>query len=153
MNREQMPGLPLGEEKALEAIEFGLQTSAADATEILVAAENTDLTRFANLAIHQNVAETHYQVYFRTVWDGRLVIIKAYELSRDGIARAAPQPGAVGYGYAQLDAAGLRLRCKVERKGPQPAGSHVQPGDCELRPRGTRCDRRSRLRPVSRMRC
>ncbi len=88
MSRDQMAGLPLGEEQALEAIKFGLQASAADATEILVAAENTDLTRFANLAIHQNVTETHYQVYYRTVWDGRLAIVKANELSQDGIARA-----------------------------------------------------------------
>ena len=62
MTRDQMPGLPLGEQQALEAIEFGLQASTADATEILVAAENTDLTRFANLAIHQNVTETQYQL-------------------------------------------------------------------------------------------
>lgn len=88
MSRDQMPGLPLGEEQALDAIEFGLQTSTADATEILVAAENTDLTRFANLAIHQNVTETQYQVYFRTVWDGRLVIFKANELSQAGIEHA-----------------------------------------------------------------
>jgi len=80
--------MPLGEEQALQAIEFGLRASPADATEVLIAAENTDLTRFANLAIHQNVTETHYQIYFRTVWNGRLVIVKGNDLSQDAVKRA-----------------------------------------------------------------
>ena len=88
MSTDKRPDMPLGEDQALEAIEFGLQVSPADATEVLVLAENTDLTRFANLAIHQNVAETQYQIYFRTVWDGRLVVVKGNDLSEEATKKA-----------------------------------------------------------------
>ena len=88
MSSDNKTDMPLGEAQALETIEFGLQASPADATEVLIVAENTDLTRFANLAIHQNVTETHYQIYFRTVWDGRLVIVKGNDLSQDAVKRA-----------------------------------------------------------------
>ena len=88
MSANNRPVMPLGEDQALAAIEFGLQASAADATEVLVLAESTDLTRFANLAIHQNVTETQYQIYFRTVWDGRLVVVKGNDLSRGAVEKA-----------------------------------------------------------------
>ncbi len=88
MSTYNRPDMLLGEDQALEAVEFGLQASPADATEVLIMAENTDLTRFANLAIHQNVAETQYQIYFRTVWDGRLVVVKGNDLSEDAVKRA-----------------------------------------------------------------
>ena len=88
MSTDKRPDMPLGEDQALEAVEFGLQASPADATEVLVLAENTDLTRFANLAIHQNVTETQYQIYFRTVWDGRLVVVKGNDLSEEAVKKA-----------------------------------------------------------------
>jgi len=88
MSTDIRPDMPLGEDQAMETIELGSQASPADATEVLIMAENTDLTRFANLAIHQNVTETQYQIYFRTVWDGRLVIVKGNDLSKDAVKRA-----------------------------------------------------------------
>ena len=99
MSLPPMPQPPLGEDQALEAIQFGLHASAADATEILVLADETDLTRFANLAIHQNVTECQRQIYIRTIWDGRLVIVKGNDLShaaiRSALLRSEELAGAV----------------------------------------------------------
>lgn len=88
MSNDYIPDMPLGEDQALEAVQFGLQSSPADATEVLVLAESTDLTRFANLAIHQNVTETQYQIFFRTVWDGRLVVFKCNDLTEEAMRKA-----------------------------------------------------------------
>jgi len=84
-NRAESESLPFGQEQALEAIEFGLKESSADVTEILIMAERTDLTRFANLAIHQNVSEISYQAFFRTIWCNRVVVIESNDLSRSAI--------------------------------------------------------------------
>lgn len=87
MSKNMEPNvLPLGEESALEAIEFGLKESAADATEVLVLAENTSLTRFTNLAIHQNVTEIHHRVFCRTIWGKRLVIVESDNLSKEAMS-------------------------------------------------------------------
>ena len=87
MSTNTKADMPLGQDQALEAVEFGLQASPADATEVLILAESTDLTRFANLAIHQNVTETQYQAFFRTVWDGRLVVVKGNDLSLEAVKK------------------------------------------------------------------
>ena len=80
--------LPLGEERALEVIEFALKESGADATEVVIRGENTNLTRFTGLAIHQNVTENTHQVLFRTIWDGRVVIVESNDLSKEATRKA-----------------------------------------------------------------
>lgn len=85
MSQEKAQSLPLGEERALEVIEFGLKESSADATEILILTDYTALTRFTHLAIHQNVTETNCRVFFRTVWNNRLVLVESNDLSKAGM--------------------------------------------------------------------
>jgi predicted Zn-dependent protease len=80
--------LPLGEERASEVIEFALKESGADATEVVIRGENTNLTRFTNLAMHQNVTENTCQILFRTIWDGRVVIVESNDLSKEATRRA-----------------------------------------------------------------
>ena len=75
----------LGEERVSETLEFAIKESAADMTEALVLAESTNLTRFSNLAIHQNVTETSYQVFLRTLWGDRLVVVKSDDISKEAI--------------------------------------------------------------------
>lgn len=48
-----------------------LKLSDADETEVMIDAAADSLTRFANNAIHQNVAERYLTVSVRTVFDGR----------------------------------------------------------------------------------
>ena len=50
-----------------EIIDTVLKGSQADATEVLVFAEDSQLTRFANSSIHQHVAETNMQVRVRAI--------------------------------------------------------------------------------------
>ena len=83
----------LGEERVLETIEYALTESAADLTEALVLAESTSLTRFSNLSIHQNVTETSYQVFLRTLWGDRLVVVKSDHLSKEAIRSALVRSG------------------------------------------------------------
>ena len=83
----------LGEERVLETLEYALKESAADLTEALVLAENTNLTRFSNFAIHQNVTENSYQVFLRTLWGDRLVVVKSDQLSKEAIRSALVRSG------------------------------------------------------------
>jgi predicted Zn-dependent protease len=48
-----------------------LQHSEADETEVLIAGGASELTRFANNTIHQNVAEEGYVLSVRTAFDGK----------------------------------------------------------------------------------
>ena len=84
----EIQSLPLGEERALEVIEFALKESGADATEVVIRGENTNLTRFTGLAMHQNVTENNHQVLFRTIWGGRVVIVESNDLSKEATRKA-----------------------------------------------------------------
>jgi PmbA protein len=80
--------LSLGKERALEVLEFALNESAADATEVVLRGENTSLTRFTGLHIHQNVTESTNRLLIRTIWDGRLVVVRQNDLSKEGVRKA-----------------------------------------------------------------
>jgi len=57
----------LGKQKITELIDFALNKSPADQTEILINYFESFLTRFANSAIHQNVAERNGSLSIRVV--------------------------------------------------------------------------------------
>ena len=78
----------LGRERSEELVELGLRESKADATEILVRSEHTELTRFTDLAIHQNVAERCLQLFVRTIWGRRVVVVESGDVSPAGIRAA-----------------------------------------------------------------
>lgn len=78
------PSLPLGKAQALELVDYAITKSPADGTELLILVDNTSLTRFTHLAIHQNVESLRFQAFLRTVWDNRPVIVEA-----DGLSKAA----------------------------------------------------------------
>lgn len=88
MNVLEAQSLSLGEERTMEVLEFALTESAADATEVVIRGENTSLTRFTGLAIHQNVTERSNRILIRTIWNGRLVVVQHDDLSKEGIRRA-----------------------------------------------------------------
>ncbi len=56
-----------GEEKLNKKLETVLDKSKADETEIVYIGSESGLTRYANSAIHQNVAENNHTLYFRVV--------------------------------------------------------------------------------------
>lgn len=62
----------LGRDQVLEILEAALRHSRADQTEIVVYAHELYLTRFANSAIHQNLAESNAEVRVRVVQGKRL---------------------------------------------------------------------------------
>lgn len=57
-------GLP-GEARALSVLEDALQGSPADQTELVLLADNTEVTRYANSEIHQNVSQANTRVSVR----------------------------------------------------------------------------------------
>lgn len=69
----------LGQERIKEIAEAILASSSADQTEVIIQAGESALTRFANSAIHQNVAEADNGVRIR-------IILKSPDGARIGIA-------------------------------------------------------------------
>ncbi|MDQ6695359.1 MAG: TldD/PmbA family protein [Chloroflexota bacterium] len=55
----------LGRDEALQKLESALEGSPADATEIVLLTDSTEVTRYANSEIHQNVAQTNTRVAVR----------------------------------------------------------------------------------------
>ena len=68
-----------------------LHHSQADATEVLVFAEDSHLTRFANSEIHQNVAETNLQVRVRAIAGRRQGVASTNQLSAGSLQAVAEQ--------------------------------------------------------------
>jgi len=77
-----------GRERSQELVELGLRESTADSTEVLIRSELTELTRFTDLAIHQNVAERHCELFLRTIWGRRVVVVESGDVSPAGIRAA-----------------------------------------------------------------
>ena len=57
----------LGEQRLKQIAESVLRAAKADQTEVLIQADDQQLTRFAENTIHQNVAETNVEVRVRSV--------------------------------------------------------------------------------------
>jgi predicted Zn-dependent protease len=78
----------IGPERAKQLMHTALRASQADQTEVLLVAQDQELTRFANNLIHQNVAETDITLTIRAVMGKRQGVATTNNLSDEGIARA-----------------------------------------------------------------
>ncbi len=79
----------IGEKGVRTIADVVLAASPAAQTEVLVLAENSALTRFANSHIHQNVAETNAEVRVRAVLDKRIGVASTNDLRPEGLKEAA----------------------------------------------------------------
>jgi predicted Zn-dependent protease len=85
----------LGESRIKQITETILGRSTADQTEVVVLANDTYLTRFANSTIHQNVAETNTEVRIRVVLGQRLGIATTNNVESDPLVEALERALAV----------------------------------------------------------
>ncbi|MBI3287021.1 MAG: TldD/PmbA family protein [Chloroflexi bacterium] len=77
----------LGEQRIREITHGILAQSRADQTEVSVIGGDSQLTRFANNAIHQHVAEVDVQVRVRVVSGKRLGAASTNDVSREALER------------------------------------------------------------------
>lgn len=79
------------------------ERAGATEAEVLVAAEESALTRFANSEIHQNVAETNATVNLRFVLGNRVAVTSAGRTDAEGIARLVERAAAIARNVEPLD--------------------------------------------------
>jgi predicted Zn-dependent protease len=82
-----------GEGRLREAAERALRAAGGDEAEALILGQTQALTRFANNAIHQNVAATSADLRVRVVAGRRVASVWTNRLDADGIADAARRAG------------------------------------------------------------
>ncbi len=75
----------LGQEKVRELTNLILGMSKADQAEVIITAKDSALTRFANSAIHQNVAETNAEVRVRVVYGKKIGVASSNDFSPDAL--------------------------------------------------------------------
>ncbi len=85
----------LGQAKLNELIDFGLNHSRADQTEIVINYFESYLTRFANSAIHQNVAERNGSISIRVAVGKRIGSAKTNNFSPEAIIQTLNQALAI----------------------------------------------------------
>lgn len=78
----------LGQHPAEDLLKRALHFSKTDETEVLVMAQDSYLTRFANNIIHQNVAETNVRVTVRAIVGRRVGMASTNHLGDDALAQA-----------------------------------------------------------------
>ena len=78
----------LGEEAVRGVVQQALAHSTADETEVIYMGGQSQLTRFANSHIHQNVAEQNTQVTVRAVLGKRIGVATTNDLRPRGAAAA-----------------------------------------------------------------
>jgi predicted Zn-dependent protease len=76
-------------QQALDLCDIVLQASCADQTEVALAAGHEALTRFANNAIHQNVAEDSATATVRAVIGQRIGVASSTDISPAGLRELA----------------------------------------------------------------
>lgn len=76
-----------GESEALAILDKVLELSRADQTEALLLGHRTALTRYANSAIHQNVATKDVGLIVRLVFDRKIGIARTNNVDDDAIRR------------------------------------------------------------------
>ncbi len=79
----------LGQEKIRELVTQVFALSKADQTEVVITANDTALTRFANSAIHQNVFESNAEARVRVVYGKKVGVASTNDLTPEGLSRAA----------------------------------------------------------------
>ncbi|MCL5074156.1 MAG: TldD/PmbA family protein [Chloroflexi bacterium] len=77
----------LGEERALRLLERVLTQTKGDQVEVVLLGNNSQLTRFANSYIHQNVAESNMGLRLRLVLGKRVGVASTNDLSQEGIRK------------------------------------------------------------------
>jgi PmbA protein len=90
--------LPLAEQVLAHAAREG-----ATEAEVLVVAEDSALTRFANSEIHQNVAETNVNLSLRFAAGRRIGVASSGRTDDEGLRRLASTAGAIARNVAELD--------------------------------------------------
>ena len=75
----------LGPDKIREITNQVLSFSKANQTEVLFSGKDLALTRFANSAIHQNVAETNTEIRVRVVYGKKVGVASSNNLSPDAL--------------------------------------------------------------------
>ena len=85
----------LGQDKARELTQQVLAMSKADQTEVVFIGTDSALTRFANSAIHQNVAEMNTQVRVRVVYGKRIGVASGNDLTPESLKRAVDTARAI----------------------------------------------------------
>src|SRR3989304_4306773 len=75
----------LGETRALELLEQALRGSEAEQTEVVLMAQTSQLTRFADSVIHQSTAEEGGSLMVRAVFGNRIGIASTNLLDDSGI--------------------------------------------------------------------
>ena len=85
----------LGDSQIKRLLHTALALSAADETEAALTAADSALTRFANNAIHQNVADSDATLEVRAVFGKRAGTASTNNLSEDGIRRIVEMAGEI----------------------------------------------------------
>ncbi|MGE5561039.1 MAG: TldD/PmbA family protein [Chloroflexota bacterium] len=81
----------VGKERALALLERALNASPAEQTEVSLRGGESNLTRYANNAIHQNVSDSNYRLAVRLAFGKRLGIASTNDLSDEGIRRCVDE--------------------------------------------------------------
>ncbi|MBI5653530.1 MAG: TldD/PmbA family protein [Chloroflexi bacterium] len=85
----------LGQEKIRELTQQVLAMSKAEQTEVVFTGTDSALTRFANSAIHQNVAEGNTEVRVRVVYGKRIGVASGNDLTPEALKRAVDTARAI----------------------------------------------------------
>ncbi|MCL5257436.1 MAG: TldD/PmbA family protein [Chloroflexi bacterium] len=81
----------VGEEKASEIIDFVLKNSQAEQSEVVIMGGRSELTRFAQSAVHQNMAEDNAVVYIKVVIGDRVGRVSTNKLDPDSLKATLQQ--------------------------------------------------------------
>lgn len=79
----------LGKDKCLELLETALSACECDQAEVIIWAQNSALTRFADSVIHQNVAEVNAMLSVRAITGQRLGVARGNQLSTEEVRSTA----------------------------------------------------------------
>lgn len=85
----------LGADKLQQLAQQVLGASLAEQTEVVLVANDEQLTRFANNEIYQHVAETNVEVRVRAVQGQKIGVAVTNDLSADGLQRALQQAATI----------------------------------------------------------
>jgi len=111
----------LGETRCLELVDAALKACESDQAEVIVWSQDTALTRFADSAIHQNVAEANAMVSVRAVLGKRTGVARGNQLRTDdvrGVAHRALELARVAAQDPRF--VSLRVRSPTPRSRPTP---------------------------------
>ncbi|MEA2509105.1 MAG: PmbA protein [Actinomycetota bacterium] len=86
-----MSPLPISEDEARRSVQEVLEHPGADGVEVMVAASESGVTRFAGSEIIQNTAQHQIEASVRVVSQDRVAIAKTNQLDREHLSAAAEQ--------------------------------------------------------------